>query len=66
MGLWEFLRQWPRGRMVAGVLVSLLVHVLVTWGVLWGIKGGQTIGETSAHYPSLLSQLRALLPLLHL
>jgi outer membrane biosynthesis protein TonB len=40
MGLWEFLRQWPRGRMLAGVLVSLLVHVLVTWAVLWGLQGG--------------------------
>src|SRR6185503_1250593 len=39
MGLWEFLRQWPRGRMIAGVVASILVHVLVAWGVLWGLKG---------------------------
>jgi hypothetical protein len=39
MDLWEFLRQWPRGRLVAGVVVSVLVHVLVTWAVLWGLKG---------------------------
>src|SRR6185503_19382855 len=38
MGLWEFLRQWPRGRMIAGVVASILVHVLVAWGVLWGLK----------------------------
>jgi hypothetical protein len=40
MGLWEFLRQWPRGRLIAGVVASILVHVLVTWGVLWGLQGG--------------------------
>src|SRR6266545_4321990 len=39
MGLWEFLRQWPRGRLVTGVVVSVLVHVLVAWAVLWGLKG---------------------------
>jgi len=39
MGLWEFLRQWPRGRLVSGVLVSLLVHVLMAWAVLWGLHG---------------------------
>jgi TonB family protein len=39
MGLWEFLRQWPRGRLVTGIVVSLLVHVLVTWAVLWGLEG---------------------------
>ena len=56
MGLWEFLRQWPRGRMVAGVLVSLLVHVLVTWGVLWGLKGGtrrMTVDEHRKNIESL-------------
>jgi len=40
MGLWEFLRQWPRGRLIAGVVASILVHALVTWGVLWGLQGG--------------------------
>jgi TonB family protein len=40
MSLWEFLRQWPRGRLVVGVVASILVHVLVTWGVLWGLRGG--------------------------
>jgi TonB family protein len=39
MGLWEFLRQWQRGRLVTGVVVSLLVHVLVAWALLWGFKG---------------------------
>jgi TonB family protein len=39
MGLWEFLRQWPRGRLVSGVLVSLLVHVLMAWAVFWGLRG---------------------------
>jgi TonB family protein len=39
MGLWEFLRQWQRGRLVAGVTASLLVHVLLAWCVLWGLKG---------------------------
>jgi TonB family protein len=39
MGLWEFLRQWQRGRLVAGVVASLLVHVLLAWSVLWGLKG---------------------------
>jgi TonB C terminal len=39
MGLWEFLQQWPRGRLIAGVVVSLLVHVLLAWSVLWGLKG---------------------------
>ena len=39
MGLWEFLRQWPRARLVTGIVVSVLVHVLVTWAVLWGLKG---------------------------
>jgi TonB family protein len=39
MGLWEFLRQWERGRLVLGAVASLLVHVLLTWSVLWGLKG---------------------------
>lgn len=39
MGLWEFLRQWPRGRLVTGVVASVLVHVLVAWAVLWGLEG---------------------------
>src|SRR4030095_6965194 len=39
MGLWECLRQWQRGRLVAGVTASLLVHVLLAWCVLWGLKG---------------------------
>ena len=39
MGLWEFLRQWPRGRLFAGVVASVLVHVLVAWALLWGLKG---------------------------
>jgi len=39
MGLWEFLRQWPRGRLIAGIAASILVHVLVVWGVLWGLQG---------------------------
>jgi TonB family protein len=39
MGLWEFLRQWPRGRLVAGVAASILVHVVMAWAVLWGLAG---------------------------
>jgi TonB family protein len=39
MGLWEFLRQWPRGRLVVGVAVSIVAHALLTWGVLWGLVG---------------------------
>ena len=39
MGLWEFLRQWPRARLATGIVVSVLVHVLVAWAVLWGLKG---------------------------
>ena len=42
MSLWEFLRQWPRGRLLTGVVVSVLVHVLVTGAVLWGLKGELT------------------------
>ncbi len=38
MGLWEFLRQWPRGRLFTGVMASLLVHVLLALGVLWALK----------------------------
>jgi hypothetical protein len=38
MGLWEFLQQWPRGRLLSGVLASVLIHVLVTAGVLWGLR----------------------------
>jgi hypothetical protein len=40
MGLWEFLRQWPRGRLVAGVAASILVHVLIFGAVVWGLRGG--------------------------
>ena len=29
MGLWEFLQQWPRGRVVAGVAASVLLHVAI-------------------------------------
>jgi TonB family protein len=39
MGLWEFLRQWPRGRLVAGVAASILVHMVMAWAVLWGLAG---------------------------
>ena len=35
MGLWEFLRQWPRGRLIAGILVSIMIHLAV---VLWAVK----------------------------
>ncbi|HEV8585307.1 MAG TPA: TonB family protein [Methylomirabilota bacterium] len=35
MGLWEFLRQWQRGRLSAGVVVSVLLHVALI-GVLLG------------------------------
>jgi TonB family protein len=42
MGLWEFLQQWPRRRLVAGAIVSLLVHALLTWVVLWGLTGELT------------------------
>jgi outer membrane biosynthesis protein TonB len=38
MGLWEFLQQWQRSRILAGVAVSLLVHVLVAAGLLWGLR----------------------------
>ena len=37
MGLWEFLQQWSRGRVVVGVVASLLIHVLVAGGLLWGL-----------------------------
>ncbi|HEU4367616.1 MAG TPA: TonB C-terminal domain-containing protein [Methylomirabilota bacterium] len=40
MGLWEFLQQWPRGRIVAGIVASLLIHVLVAVGLLWGLAPG--------------------------
>jgi outer membrane biosynthesis protein TonB len=43
MGLWEFLRQWPRGRLIAGVATSILVHAIVTWGVLWGLQGDRIL-----------------------
>jgi len=39
MGLWEFLRQWQRGRLVFGAVASLLVHVILAWSILWGLKG---------------------------
>jgi TonB family protein len=39
MDLWEFLRQWPRGRLVTGVTASLLIHALLAWAVLWGLHG---------------------------
>jgi TonB family protein len=39
MGLWEFLRQWPRGPMIAGIAASILVHGLLAWVVLWGLMG---------------------------
>src|ERR687892_257168 len=39
MSLWEFLRQWQRGRLVSGVLASLLIHTLLAWAVLWGLHG---------------------------
>jgi TonB family protein len=39
MGLWEFLRQWQRSRLVLGALASLLVHVILAWSVLWGLQG---------------------------
>jgi outer membrane biosynthesis protein TonB len=37
MGLWEFLQQWRRGRIVAGVVASILIHALVVAGMLWGL-----------------------------
>jgi len=37
MGLWEFLQQWQRGRVVVGAVVSILVHVLLVAGLLWGL-----------------------------
>jgi TonB family protein len=40
MDLWEFLRQWPRRRLLAGVVASLLIHALLTWAVVWGLRGG--------------------------
>jgi TonB family protein len=40
MDLWEFLRQWPRRRLVAGVLASVLIHGLLTLAVVWGLRGG--------------------------
>jgi TonB family protein len=39
MGLWEFLRQWQGGRLVAGVVTSVLIHVLLAWIVLSGLGG---------------------------
>jgi TonB family protein len=40
MDLWEFLRQWPRRRLLVGVVASLLIHALLTWAVVWGLRGG--------------------------
>jgi TonB family protein len=40
MDLWEFLRQWPRRRLVTGIVASLLIHALLTWAVVWGLRGG--------------------------
>jgi hypothetical protein len=39
MGLWEFLKQWQRGRLVTGVVASLLIHVLLALLVTVGLKG---------------------------
>jgi TonB family protein len=36
MGLIEFLRQWPRGRLAAGVAVSVAIHLAVVALLLWG------------------------------
>jgi outer membrane biosynthesis protein TonB len=37
MGLWEFLQQWPRGRIAAGIGASILIHLLVVAAALWGL-----------------------------
>jgi outer membrane biosynthesis protein TonB len=40
MGLWEFLRQWQRSRLVAGIVTSSLVHALLVVVALWGLVPG--------------------------
>jgi TonB family protein len=37
MGLWEFLQQWPRGRLITGVVTSIAIHLLVVGAALWGL-----------------------------
>jgi len=38
MGLWEFLRQWPRAQLIAGILASIMIHLAVVGAVLWAVK----------------------------
>jgi TonB family protein len=35
MGLWEFLQQWPRGRIVAGAVASVLLHLTIVGVLYW-------------------------------
>jgi TonB family protein len=36
MGLLEFLRQWQRGRLAAGVAASVVLHLALVAAILWG------------------------------
>ena len=36
MGLMEFLRQWQRGRLAAGVAVSIAIHLALIAVFVWG------------------------------
>jgi TonB family protein len=57
MGLWEFLRQWPRGRLFTGVMASLLVHVLLALGVLWALKSELKTKDVAKRGDTLIVEL---------